>query len=296
VCAGLLLVLGLVWGWSKVERPGLMEERRFGDYQVRVYRDEGGVGWSSWIRARLPEPVRRRLPDLEAGSIAAVEVRKGGRLVYGNRGALFHLPDSEWGWWDRRQRGVTPGRDVTGNGEPNLVIYEWSGKMREPVVVHVFEAGTRFRRLAELKGYDPRFEDVTGDGIPELVLIDGLFRFDPIYGSPSARVILRWSGSGYRVAGDLMKRPEPEPEEWQELVGRYRASDEWGGSGGSDDLPQRMFGEALRWMYGGQEEWGWRLLREGWTPGRAVDESLFERFRAQRDGSRYWQELAGIQR
>jgi hypothetical protein len=295
VLAGLLLALmALLAGWTLtgVEQPGLMEDRRFGDYQVRVYRDEQGVAWRDRIHQRLPAVIRRRWPARPDMPIAAVEVRLRNREVYRARGALLHLPDSDWGWWERRQAGVMPGADLTGDGIPNLAVYEWSGDMRDPVVLHLFEAGEQWRRIGTVAGYDPRFEDLTGDGAQEIVLIDGLFRFDPVFGAPSARVVLRWSGRGYRVAGDLMRRPVPTTEEWAELVGRFQESDAWREPYRNGGVPQSLFREALMLMYGGREEWGWRLLREGWKPGLTVDERLLEDFREQRDRSSYWQELA----
>jgi hypothetical protein len=294
-CA-LLLTACAVAGWVvlEVDRPGLMEARHFGDYQVRVYRDVHGVTLLDRVRMLLPEQIRSRLPPREDRPTAAVEVRLGRHRVYQAQGALFHLPDSGWGWWSRRQSGLAPGTDLNGDGVPNLVIYEWSGNLRDPSLVHVFEAGAAFRPIARVKGYDPRFQDLDDDGVPEIVLIDGLFGFDPVFGMPSASVVLRWSAGSYRVAEDLMRRSPPSAQEWDAGLKAFQESDEWQLPYGEGAFPQRFFHEALVWMYGGHESWGWRLLREGWKPGWEIDESLLQRFRQQRDRSEYWQELAEL--
>jgi hypothetical protein len=294
----LVLTACVAFGWVAfhADRPGLMEERGFGDYQVRVYRDVNGVTLVDRVRMLLPERIRSRLPARDDRPTAAVEVRRGRHRVYEAQGALFHLPDSRWGWWSRRQPGVAPGTDLNGDGVPNLVVYEWSGSLRDPSQMHVFQAGETFHRIARIEGYDPRFEDLDDDGVPEVVLVEGLFRFDPVFGMPSARVVLRWSTGGYRVAEDLMRQSPPTDDDWARLIKEFRESDEWRLPYGEGGVPQRIFQEALRFMYGGHETWGWRLLREGWKPGWSVDEQLLQRFREQRNGSQYWQELSDARR
>ena len=73
---------------------------------------------------------------------------------------------------------INMGKDITGKGEPNLVINEWSGGAHCCYTFDVFEIGKKFREITTLdavEGDYAHFEDIRRNGKLVFVASDWTF-------------------------------------------------------------------------------------------------------------------------
>ena len=109
---------------------------------------------------------------------------------------------------------VKMGMDITGDGQPDLVISEWLGGANCCLLFHIFEIGPTFKKIgtidAEFGDSGPHFlhpdkdSKITGLAIQ---IHDWTFAnwHTDFADSPAPKVILRFSDNAYRVAPDLMR-------------------------------------------------------------------------------------------
>jgi hypothetical protein len=205
---------------------------------------------------------------------------------------------------------VKMGMNVTGNGQPDLVIDEWTGGAYCCTLLHIFEIGRRFRRIGtvdarELKtGEYPFFFHLDRGSDYQIVVSDDTFLFwrdtDHVH-SHAPSVVLRYQGGHYRVAPDLMRRPAPtmaQLAKWarEERYPQFRnyhhsahdspPSDDRFGMGlypGSS-----VWGRMLDLVYTGHPDLAWKFLDMVWIPGRPGKKEFLSAFRAELSKSPYW--------
>jgi hypothetical protein len=284
---GAAFLLGLEVLPTKAERPGegrqspgpsqglggsafvphgdLTGEESFGQHTVRTYRSsEDGAG--------------------------SYEVLQAGRRIYG-----------EHGWWfgiggltgeEETQWPHLVGRDITGNGRVNVVIYEWTGGVHCAFIASVLELDGGCRLIARINGMHspPVFRDVDGDSFPEVLVQDWTFAYWPtcFAKSPAPYVVLRWSGKEYQVAADLMRSPAPTASEFAAKAAAVRSSADWGPEYRWQDIPEELFSYALDLMYSGHEEVGWRFIEMAWPKRFAPDTELLDELKWGLESSDYW--------
>lgn len=94
------------------------------------------------------------------------------------------------------------GRDVTGEGNPDLVIQTFSGGAHCCFSTVIYDLGATLRKVLETRPSNcgGTLEDLDGDGSMEVVICDDLFAYTycPFASSPMPRVILKYrAGAGY---------------------------------------------------------------------------------------------------
>ena len=114
---------------------------------------------------------------------------------------------------------VKMGMDITGDGQPDLVISEWLGGANCCLIFHIFEIGPTFKKLgtidAEFGDSGPHFihpdKDSKNTGLA-IQIHDWTFANwnTDFADSPAPKVILRFSDNAYRIAPDLMRAPAPQ--------------------------------------------------------------------------------------
>lgn len=227
------------------------------------------------------------------------EVRRKGRTVLSRSGYRFYVgrfPDEE----DSFPRDKI-GKDINGDGVPDIVVWEWTGGVHACFLAHVVELRGDCRVLTTIDGVDsiPHFQDLDGDGKLEVVVRDCTYAYWPgcFASSPLPEVILRWQKGKYHVASDLMKRGRLFDAGLRERAKVIRESSGWSrlGPGYSRwEIPQELFETALDLMYCGREERGWQFIREAWRPGYEFDEGLVKELHALMAQSPYWRELKRV--
>jgi len=150
------------------------------------------------------------------GSDAYYEILKDGKSVFqqkaAHKGEKFFIgtmndkdPDAPL---------VQMGADITGNGQPDLVVSEWTGGANCCLTFHIFEIGSTFRKIgtidAKYSDAGPHFmhmdKDSKNTGL-KVQVADFTFAnwHSDFADSPAPKVILRFSDGGYRVSPELMR-------------------------------------------------------------------------------------------
>jgi hypothetical protein len=163
------------------------------------------------------------------------EIHHRGVRVWSERSHSFCIGIPDW-VKERVGKAVEQpsiGEDITGDGQPNLVIYEGTGNNLQPSNLHVFEIGDEFRFIQTIWLGDslPYFENVDEDEALELLTSDySTFVYWPTGmrpGSPAPEVILKYQGGKYTIACELMRKPKLAAEELAQLADEIKASSDW---------------------------------------------------------------------
>lgn len=214
----------------------------------------------------------RILQDTGAGD-KIVDILQNGHRVYALRAA------------DARLEAV--GRDITGGHVPNLVVQTFSGGIHCCAQATVFGLGPALATLGTIDGADGDivFEDLDGDGVPEVKIGDFRFAYWRDYSfaeTPVPDVILAWRHGAYRPACDLMKEDAPTAaalnRKGRELTQGWTAG----------DPPPGFWGYAVDLIYQGHADLGWRLLERGWPPAIEGKDVFLKDLREHLRGSPCW--------
>lgn len=219
------------------------------------------------------------------------EILKTDKRIFGQHGGRFSI--GGFAWENNKSFPFPIGYDVTGDGNPNVAIYEYTGGAHCCSNVFLFEIGDRFRQVASIYGKDsiPRFEDIDGDSIPEVVIHDWTYAYWPqsFASSPAPRVILHWDGNTYAVACDLMRLSRPSMQDMKTQAAEIKKK--WVREYNRWSIPVELWGYALELMYGGHEDLGWQFIKMGWPEKFPLDSDLMEDLRLLMSSSPYWQQL-----
>jgi hypothetical protein len=194
---------------------------------------------------------------------------------------------------------VKMGMDVTGDGQPNLVISEWLGGANCCLTLHIFEIGPTFKKLGTIDaGYGdsgPHFlspakdSNTTDDAVQIHDWTFANWNTD-FADSPAPKVILRYSDNAYRIAPDLMRTAPPSPSDLAtraSTVKNYPPSakgGEWPRAQVSPDLWSTM----LDLIYSAHADEAWKFLDEAWPPKVNGKDKFATDFRTQLAKSKYW--------
>lgn len=159
--------------------------------------------------------------------------------------------------------GIGRGEDITGNGKPDIVIMEFTGGAHCCFEFHVYEVdppGT-MREIATIDGYDGgSFDDVNGDALPEFMTQDWSLAYEltcfACLRYPT--VILKFDGSNYVPAADLMREPPP-AETPSQFAQRVHADHPE-----ASDARDALFGEMFHRIYTGHAESAWQCFDLAW--------------------------------
>lgn len=180
------------------------------------------------------------------------------------------------------------GKDFNGDGKPNLVLEEATGGLGCCRDLVVFELGKEPKKLAvvEARGSNIEFEDLDGDGFPEIKLLDDAFAYweGPNPGSPMPQVILKWNGYLYDVASRLMISSGPGPEQLKRSATKLRIIN----GGASEPEMRELSKKMLELIYTGNSEKAWLLFDMAWKKNTGRKDSFRERFESRCRTSRFW--------
>jgi hypothetical protein len=197
---------------------------------------------------------------------------------------------------------VTMARDITGDGQPDLVISEWLGGANCCLTFHIFEIGPKFRKIADIDAEfgdrGPHFVHVArGPGL-QIQIFDWTFAnwHCDFADSPAPRVILEYHGRGYRMASDLMSTPTVDMKDLAAKIQsiRYETKDARG-SWPDTDIPPQLWGTMLDLIYTGHRMLAWQFLDMAW-PQKVVgkNDAFMKDFIRQLRKSPYWKSIARL--
>lgn len=249
---------------------------------------------------RRATPTARAIRVLPPDSVIAgpvlVEHRVGGYLLQIIQDTLQHDRIADIKLNTRRVYAVRAmdirfdpvGEDLTGDGIPEVVVHQFSGGLHCCTRATVLTLGPTLVEVGSIDGGDGdvEFEDVDGDGIPELKVGDWRFAYWRDYAfadTPAPEILFRYRDGGYEVACDLMRDEPPTPTE---LAARARELTEGWAAG---DPPVDLWGYAVELVYKGHADLAFRWLDESWPPRlRALRAEFIRALREKLRGSPCW--------
>lgn len=197
---------------------------------------------------------------------ACLQVTSGGKTVYNQSVDSFQtytLGQKE----DAQDNiaAIANGTDVTGRGQPDMIVSLYTGGAHCCSIHYVFELGPQFKLLATLNDSDDdmaHFERLA-DSHYYYVTGDWTFGYWPtcFACSPSAVVTLRWAvdakGGGFHLATDKMQKPAPTTAEWnKELSAAQKAV----AAGDADSIGTTMWQTVLDLIYSGNSQSAWKFV------------------------------------
>ncbi len=179
------------------------------------------------------------------------------------------------------------GKDITGSHVPEVVVQTFSGGMHCCSQATVLGLGPSLTQLGTIDGADGDivFEDLDGDGVPEVKIGDFRFAYWRDYSfaeTPVPDVILAWRQGAYRPACDLMRENAPSP------ATLTRKSHELTRGWANGDPPPGFWGYALDLIYQGHADLGLRFLGRSWPDSIPGKDDFVKDFTEHLRGSPCW--------
>jgi len=240
---------------------GRFEKKRFGPYKVLLSQ------------------------EFESG-LAKVVIKRGKDKVFEEAeiGNHYYFGNKVLG-----RRDLYSGRDITGNGIPNLVVVNWNGGAHCCNFLHIFELGKNLKKLVTVEAGSSsiRFVDLDHDGFPELEFWDGAidYQFASFAGSPGGRVVLKFRKDHYEIATHLMKKPAPSDKQMRVIKNKIKAAFE---REESPDLPYEFLNSMMELSYAGHFELALKMVDEVWPEKKPGLSKFKEDFTQALQESLYW--------
>ena len=228
--------------------------------------------------------------------IAGLEILKAGKRVYMRTGYSFaagypleqdQSPDSV---------KMTPGMDLTGEGEPDLLISEWSGGAHCCYTFHVFQLGDKFKKIQSLPVFDADESSfVRRPGVKSLVLNTAdysAFAYFPsgFAGSPAGRVLLTFQQGRFRLDPALMKANAPAKGETDKCAALFKKSRDW-----KHGQPLGMWYYATDLIYTGHQDAALSFLAASWGGSAADKDKYLKEYTTRLSKSVYYPQLKLLQ-
>ena len=267
-----------VMGDELFSHPELQSKRyAFQDYEVRFYANADC--------------------EAEPGSrIAGFEILKGGRRAYMQTGYNFALgyPLEQDQSPDSVKVGI--GTDLTGEGEPDLLVSEWSGGSHCCYSFHLFRLGETFRKIQSIHLFDAdESAFVRRPGVKGLVLNTAdysAFAYFPasFAGSPAGRVFLSFQQGRFRLDPGLMKAVAPGKDTIAKCAALFKKSRDWRGG-----QPLGMWYYATDLIYTGNQAAAFGFVEQSWAGSAADRDKYLGEYRRRLMKSIYYPELKLLQ-
>ncbi len=191
---------------------------------------------------------------------------------------------------------VKMGMDITGDGQPDLVISEWLGGANCCLIFHIFEIGQTFKKLGTIDAAfgdsGPHFihpdKDSKSTGL-SILIHDWTFAnwHTDFADSPAPKVMLQFSGGAYRMAPDLMRTAPLGASELAARAAEVKSGSARGGEWNQALSPQ-LWSTMLDLIYSGHAADAWKFLGDAWPPNVQGKDKFANDFRAQLAKSPYW--------
>ena len=187
-----------------------------------------------------------------------------------------------------------PGRDVTGDGVPDLAFLEYSGGMHCCNSLWLYELGDEPLLLADVEAGDGwiEFSDVDGDLVPELLVGDNTFAYwdFSFADSPIPEIVLRWDGNGYVHYSEWMEASPPARYELEDLAREELSQWQIPDDGGESPpevrawspfgyrFPPVLLGKMFEFVHAGNAGAARELLEIAWCGSEEGREAYYREF------------------
>jgi hypothetical protein len=247
----------------------LLQEISFNQYIFRSYR-ERPIGWGLF------------------------QIFKDNSLVYQS--------DVDIKFWVEEEDDslLKMGTDITGDGQPNLLVFHWCGNAYGTGDRYVFSIGEEFKLIQILPYGD--FEDVNNDGVLEFIAFDNTFSFwhASHAGSPYPKLIYEYKKDNYQLSPALMYKPLPSAQEEEKAIIQIKKyiiecevrgwkNNIWYYEG--TYLPSTVWSYMLDLLYSGHPLEARQFLDKVWPKNKPGKELFLFNFKEKLNESRYWKKI-----
>ncbi|MGC2112206.1 MAG: hypothetical protein WA655_21990 [Candidatus Korobacteraceae bacterium] len=205
-----------------------------------------------------------------------LEVRKAAEVIYRkNDASAYYIGNNIEGGPGIPE--IKPGTDITGSGQPEVLVGSWSGGAHCCFGFQVLQLGKEFKVLATLDAKDSggaHFEDINHDAKYEFIADDWAFAYwhTSFAESPAPTVILRPKAEEnsyveYHLALDLMSKPAPTRAQLDSTIASIKSDEAW-----DKDVPPVLWRAMLDLIYTGHPDLAWEIWDQSWPakkPGKA---------------------------
>ena len=270
----LFLAFGLALSCNAQTKPigQLHDEQRFRDYTVRIYRTGEGFDGSGCF-----------------------EILKAGKQVFFQKGFEFGVGNVLEDYSDYTNTLVTMGNSINSDGQPNLVISEFTGGAHCCFNYYIFQIGEKFRCVDQIETLDGEsdFKDLRGDGNLELVMYDWTFAYfgSAGFAESAPEVILSYQDRTYLPDLNLMSKPAPTEREIETWAGGFKAQFRDAVKFEEDQkwtAPPEMWEKMLDLIYSGNMGSAWRLCDLSWPADHPGKELFLNEFKQRLKSSPYY--------
>jgi hypothetical protein len=229
------------------------------------------------------------------GNQGILKINKGESLVYeeADRGSYYWTgPDASSSIIDRFS-----GRDINGDGKPDLVITKWNGGAHCCFSLRIFSLGENFRKVVEVEGGSNTFEfkDLDKDGDQELIFYDNPtdYMFSCYAESAQGRTILTFENGNYVIDGKHMRSLAPSKKKIQLL--KLMARRELLSAKELRNLPNSFLELMMQMSYSGRINEAFQIVDDIWPPHLGPKEIFKRQFNEALSGSQYWSSFNALE-
>lgn len=157
----------------------------------------------------------------------------------------------------------------------HFMSWSYGEPVREVAVIHVQDSD------------DSYFLDLDHNGRYDVSAQDYTFAYwHASFGdSPAPKIVLRFNGSDYELALDLMRKPVPSKDELKKVVLAIRA-------GWKSEFPEPLLWKTmLDLIYTGHSDLAWKVVSQAWGSSRGLPRKFLEGFCDQLANSPYFGQL-----
>jgi len=236
-----------------------------------------------------------------AGFPACLTVRQDGHVVYQ---LVEDVQAFSLGQPAQPEHGipaVVKGADLTGLGNPDMIVTSFSGGAHCCTNLLLFEVKPALRLLTTLHLGNRDLAHFAKDPADHRFYFygaDDTFAYwnTSFAQSPAPRVILRWvedgSGKGqFRLALDKMQGQPPAKKKWDQSVVKKARDAFQPEEAGDYAVGPGLWSSMLDLIYSEQSARAWELLDEVWPPAKSGKTKFLADFCTQLSHSQYWSEL-----
>ena len=216
--------------------------------------------------------------------------------------SLVYQSDVDIKFWveEGDDSSLKMGTDITGDGQPNLVVFHWCGDAYGTGIRYVFSIGEEFK-LIQILPYG-NFEDVNNNEVLEFIPYDNTFSFwhASHAGSPYPKLIYEYKDDSYQLSPALMYKPLPSSQEEEQAIIRIKKdiadceAREW------EDhcwyykgtyLPSSVWSYMLYLLYSGHPLEARQFLDKVWPEDKPGKELFLFNFKERLNRSDYWKKI-----
>jgi len=205
-------------------------------------------------------------------------------------------PDLQW-----NVPNIPDGTDIVGLGDPDMVVYSYTGGAHCCLMTWVFQLQPAFRLLATLDAEDSwpaYFAAPNLDGHYYYFDDDWTFAYWPssFAGSPVAPVILQFvpdgkGGGAYHLALGRMRKPPPTLAVWKKSLRKARATFLPSNGPWPLFIGATLWTTEMRLIYSGHSELAWKFLNQAWPATVPGKEKWLGDFCSRLKTSPWWPDL-----